>query len=528
MTEHHKVGQDGILEDGVSFRPATQADIETYHRAEQQLASMRTPRFLPTGDANARLFVACFDGTGNDMRHDPEHATAVARVWQGVEDARRRDPRIGSGYVEGIGTQSNAVIRLADGAVGFTYDDRIERMYRLFTEKAAQWKAENPNVEVRLADLGFSRGAEEAAAFARIVHERGIQDPRGLRQERGELHYTLPPLVPPGRVAQALDLIDPVGTGMPRLSDRRPPASVMTGFQIVAADERRNLFQSTSILDAGASADGRFLSVTVAGAHSNVGDSYHHDGLGTLSYNLVVDSLNGLSDTPLAQKRELPVDPGRYVIHRSEEGAFFYRTSVFDRHGERGRVDELAPRGSPGDRFHAQPRDEALASQFEFRPVAIERVPAQSNAGLQAGATLQSEAEPAMRPADAALLAQALDGVHRLDAQFGRTPDAVSERVATALLPVAREAGLERIDRVVRSDDGRHLFAVQGELISPTNRWARVDASIAANTPVETSLQALHTLNIELDRRRALAPETPERTASQQTQTAPLRTIGAF
>ncbi|WP_133499838.1 XVIPCD domain-containing protein [Cognatilysobacter terrigena] len=527
MTEHHKVGQDGILEDGVSFRPATQADIETYRHAEQQLATMRTPRFLPAGDANARLFVACFDGTGNDMRHDPEHATAVARVWQDVEDARRRDPRIGSGYVEGIGTQSNAVIRLADGAVGFTYDDRIERMYRLLIEKAAQWKAENPNVEIRIADLGFSRGAEEAAAFARVVHERGIQDPRGFRHEGSELHYTAPPLVPPGRVPQALDLIDPVGTGMPRLSDRRPPASVMTGFQIVAADERRNLFQSTSILDPGATADGRFLSVTVAGAHSNAGDSYHHDGLGTLSYNLVVDSLNGLSDTSLAQKRDLPADPGRYVIHRSEEGAFFYRTSVFDRHGERGRVDELAPRGTPGDRFNAEPRDDALAARFEFRPVAIGPVPAALQTKTQADVAPRSETE-SLRPADATLRAQALDGVHRLDAQFGRTPDAISERVAAALLPVAREAGLERIDRVVRSDDGRYLFAVQGELTSPTNRWARVDAAVAANTPVETSLQALRTLSAELDRRRDTARDTPDRVAPQQAQPAPVRTIGAL
>jgi len=48
---------------------------------------------------------------------------------------------------------------------------------------------------------GFSRGAEQAAGFARMLHERGIHDPLGMKVTRGndglieQLEFTKPPLV---------------------------------------------------------------------------------------------------------------------------------------------------------------------------------------------------------------------------------------------------------------------------------------------------------------------------------------------
>lgn len=58
------------------------------------------------------------------------------------------------------------------------------------------------------------------------------------------------------------------------------PPSVVSTFQINAADERRGLFPVDRIVPAGLSDDGRFLSVDVAGAHSDVGGSYLSSGLG--------------------------------------------------------------------------------------------------------------------------------------------------------------------------------------------------------------------------------------------------------
>ena len=199
---------------------------------------------------------------------------------------------------------------------------------------------------------------------------------RGSDNLIDRIEFTRPPLREPGTVVQAIGLFDPVGTGVPRDHDRRPAASVMSGFQITAGDERRNLFQGTRITDSGITEDGRFLNVTVAGAHSDIGGSYRLDGLSIRSGNLMVDYLNALSDRPFLAKREEPSDPARNVIHRSEQHQFFYRTSEFDRNGVRVHQEELAPPALCRiDCRDAVPRNEAMADGLAWRRVEIGPVP---------------------------------------------------------------------------------------------------------------------------------------------------------
>lgn len=257
-----------------------------------------------------------------------------------LKDVGLRNPNVYVEYLEGPGTQSNAVVRVVDGALGYTYDSRLEAMYELFSRQARDWLKEDPRAEIRVLATGFSRGADQAAGFTRMVHERGIKDPRAIdradhRDGPDEVAVPRPLLVSPGRIPQAVALFDPVGTGTPHRRDRHLPSSVVSGFQIVARDERRNQFPSSQIIPQGMSADGRFLGVTVPGAHSDIGGSYHVDGLARLNGNLMADYINALSDVPLVHKRELPSDPERYVIHRSEEHLFIYGTSTFERDGMR-------------------------------------------------------------------------------------------------------------------------------------------------------------------------------------------------
>src|SRR3546814_15057381 len=40
---------------------------------------------------------------------------------------------------------------------------------------------EDPEAQIRVVGLGFSRGAEEAAALLRMIEERGIQDPESAK-----------------------------------------------------------------------------------------------------------------------------------------------------------------------------------------------------------------------------------------------------------------------------------------------------------------------------------------------------------
>src|SRR5690606_11731746 len=97
----------------------------------------------------------------------------------------------------------------------------------------------------------------------RLVDRHGILDPAGLsfhKDASGELVATSPrpPLVPPGRTAQAVLLFDPVSTSLPQGYDLRLPASVISGFSLLARDERRILFPHTAMIDDGVTPDGRF------------------------------------------------------------------------------------------------------------------------------------------------------------------------------------------------------------------------------------------------------------------------------
>lgn len=381
--------------DGVATFPATVKDLQAFDQASAQLESFRAPVLLRR-DSSDRLFVAAFDGTGNSrLRDPPENHTNIAAIHQQLQDRIDGDEHatggsaLGAGYVEGVGTQGGL-----DGTIdlisGRTYQARLEEMYLQFARQAKIWLDANPAVDIRLASIGFSRGAEQAAGFSRLVEERGIQDPTGADVERGRdglierVEFTRPPLREPGTVVQAIGLFDPVGTGVPREHDRRPAASVVSGFQLTAEHERRNLFQGTRVSDMGATFDGRFLNVLVPGAHSDVGGGYRQNGLSIRSGNLMVDYLNALSDEPFLVKRPEPQDPALNVIHRSEQHQIFYRTSEFDRDGIRVHQQTLAP--PPLCRIDcrdAEPRNEAMAASVDWQPVVVGPAPAAPAASLE-------------------------------------------------------------------------------------------------------------------------------------------------
>lgn len=471
MTEKHKIGKDGLLNDGVSTYPADAHDMQLFADAREAMSRFSTPVLIHSNNPSERLFVAAFDGTGNDVIHDPEHATNVAKINQQIERLNEAgDGRIGVGYVAGPGTQSNALDRAWDGIRGHTYDERLEEMYKLLTEKAYKWKQENPDVQIHIADIGFSRGAEQAAGFSRLVHERGIQDPSGASytyNSQGQITgvaYNKLPLVPPGQVAQVLGLFDPVGTGEPvNDKDRRPPPSVISGVGLIAEDERRGLFRSSHIIDPGLSSDGRFLGLMVPGAHSDVGGSYHRDGLGIRSGNLMVDYLNALSDKPFLEKQPEPDDPRRNVVHRSEEGMLLYRIwDKVDRRQPEGYEERLVPRSQVGkapDAYNAEPRDETLNRQFERQHVRSGAMPESTPVRQQ-----EDPATPAPQTITPPIpehlkdfrhpdhpqhgrYQSVLHQVHRMEETHGITPGPHSERMAAAWVErIGQEKGFD-LDR---------------------------------------------------------------------------------
>ncbi|QDE37833.1 DUF2235 domain-containing protein [Luteibacter pinisoli] len=348
MKESHGRYTDGKLADDVHSHPPFPADVRSYVSLPQVARDFTVPSLRKAGEGDVRIFVANFDGTGNDMYGDSDHMTNVG--WIHNQLLGDSVPEwIKPEYVAGPGTQKNAIVKLFDGATGFTYDARLEQMYKALLEQARHWADENPHVTIRVISVGFSRGGEEAAGFTRLLHQRGIQDERGREEATNgdgpdQITFTRPPIAAPGTVAQAVGLFDPVGTGRPHQRDRHLPPSVISGFQIVARDERRNLFPSSQIMTPGISEDGRFWSVEVPGSHSDIGGSYHLDGLSVVNGNYMADYINSLLPEPVLTLREETMDATRYAIHHSEEHSLMYRTTVYDRDGLRDVVgSQLSP-----------------------------------------------------------------------------------------------------------------------------------------------------------------------------------------
>ncbi len=168
--------------DGARTIPATALDLASFPDAQRQLADLSAPLLRDSDVPGHRLFVAAFDGTGNSMFKDaPANHTNVADVAKQIDALK--DPTIGFGYVEGPGTQGG-LGGLGDIMTGDSYRARMDEMYVQFVRQADAGLKENPNADIRIAAIGFSRGAEQAAGFTRLIEERGIQDPAGMNVVR--------------------------------------------------------------------------------------------------------------------------------------------------------------------------------------------------------------------------------------------------------------------------------------------------------------------------------------------------------
>lgn len=98
---------------------------------------------------------------------------------------------------------------------------------------------------------------------------------------------------------------------------------------------------------------------------------------------------------------------------------------------------------------------------------------------------------------DYGLNQQIRQGVAALDAQHGRPFDQTSERLTASLTVLAREQGLQQVDHVLVSNAtanlpaGHNIFVVQGDPANPAHLRAMMPTAVAAQTPVEQSMQAL-------------------------------------
>lgn len=319
------VGADGAPRDGVGHDFASRDQLAEFNDASWTLSRLSVPIFLSDGSPKDRVFFVAFDGTGNNQFEDPVRATNVAKLVNELADAQRYSGgRIEAYYVVGPGTEGDWLSRAYDSATGSSYADRIDRAYDRFVSQANEWLRVEPDARIHVQGIGFSRGASQLAGFTNAVHERGVPDlmSRSL-DENGERIYRRY-LVEPGRTPQMVGLFDPVATGAPMRHDRRLAPSVISALQITAGSEFRASFASDQIVPPGLSKDGRYLNITVPGAHSDVGGGYLRNGLAVRCGNLMRDYCNAAWQTSLLHKEYEPADTRLNVIHHSTRGELIF------------------------------------------------------------------------------------------------------------------------------------------------------------------------------------------------------------
>src|ERR1700742_321992 len=148
----------GQLFSGGTTRLASMRDLEAYARMREQQAKQPLPLLYSRRNPHEFLFIALFDGTGQDV-HDPKQRPT--NIGELQEQAKRLKSasggRIGYAYAEGIGTQKNPITRLVDGAIAYTWDDKIQRMYQDLVNQTMEWIVRDPEAQVRLVEVGYSR-----------------------------------------------------------------------------------------------------------------------------------------------------------------------------------------------------------------------------------------------------------------------------------------------------------------------------------------------------------------------------------
>jgi hypothetical protein len=526
----------GQLLSGGTTRPASAIDLDAYERMREQQAKQTVPVLQHHARPHEYLFIALFDGTGQSAYKDRTLTNIGELKKRADELAGEASNRVGIGYAEGIGTQKNPLTRAIDGAYPYTWDDKIQKVYLDLAVAAARWTRQDPQAQIRVVGVGYSRGAVLVPGLARLVDQFGIVHPEDLKFGR-DTHGNIAiessrTLVPPGEVAQAVGLFDPVGTNLPKNYDARLPKSVLSGFSQIARDEQRELFPHQTILDPDWSDDGRFLSATLPGGHSNIGGGNDEAGLETLAFNGMADYLNALTDRPLFTHREVPQDPAQFTIFQASgvTAAFGLR---LDKDGQRDLRDELANCKVVDICRDAEPVDQSLANRFEWQGVTphVSKPPPQLPEAAEVTRTVEAPVAPLPAPPpavvpvirlddpshpDRALYLSAQAHVYDLDRQFNRTPDQRSENLSAALVVAARTDGLQRIDRIELGKDGSTLAIVEVPIGQPERR-SEVPVVASMNTTMARSADQWSTAMHDFEQRRTpardvardVSPDTP-------------------
>jgi len=308
----------------VSYHSPSSEDWEEYKKNIESFKEFKVPKIFDEKNKHDYLFIALADGTENDMK-EPSKYTNIAKIREELKD--NTNPNIATFYKDGVGTyegKGNILDKTKakfDAALSLSHEERVKEIYEEFSKQANIWKSKDPNANISIVEVGFSRGSGVVSLLNQMIHEKGIKDTETKKIINGKLQATGDYLISPGQISQSVLLYDPVTTSMKE--NMSLSNSTVSALQINAKDEYRNFFPLSKI------AQGEHqLEINLPGCHTDIGGGYDKNGLSLYSKNIGNQYLNKMIHTKdkLFKKTRLPSrnDPS-VVIHHSEEHSKLYK-----------------------------------------------------------------------------------------------------------------------------------------------------------------------------------------------------------
>lgn len=293
--------------------------------------------FLPAqawqgaGAEHKYVFVASFDGTWNDRENlRPGEAMTNPALLE-KELSKLYSERLDGHYYNGVGTRENTLLKVLNGMTGQGSEERAEHAFKDFQNKSLEWLKADPEAQIHVVAIGFSRGAASARHFLNLVEERGVpadgghkyveDNPYSESQLDNKTFQVYDKFKrPPGTVTSSALLYDTVATGQEDVLKMGIPASTSFVVHLTSHDEDRHSFPLTSI--DGKSPDpanaSRLLTIELPGVHSDIGGGYQ-EGVAKLGHYLGDQVLYRLG---------FEIEPGHVPLEALEEGRHQHHPTV--------------------------------------------------------------------------------------------------------------------------------------------------------------------------------------------------------
>lgn len=290
---------------------------------------MMDDTFLPAlawqgaGAEHKHVFVAAFDGTWNDRENLRPGEVMTNPALLEKELSELYNERLSGNYYNGVGTRENALMKVLNGMTGDGSEQRAEQAFRDFQKQSLEWLKADPDAQIHVVTVGFSRGAASARHFLNLVDERGVPADAGRKLVEPSPNSESPFdtktyqvydkfAKQPGTVTSSALLYDTVATGQEQVLKLGIPVSTRYVVHITSQDEDRPHFPLTAI-DGGrsdAANVARFLTISLPGVHSDIGGGYQ-EGVGKLGHYLGDQVLHRLG---------FDLEPGRVPTEALNEG----------------------------------------------------------------------------------------------------------------------------------------------------------------------------------------------------------------